>query len=195
MCPGSVQKVVVLSILVFTSVSKELLLAKASQRCKHPLNRNGNSVIVRGNQPTDGQPTKHGEVWNHHLHDCLLHRIFRRRSKKTSKLRATGLCARNSPVTGEFPTQRVSNAEDVSIWWRHHVFCLPLWWSYFSWYSSISEIDITLSLLLKPVCFSATSEKINTKYHNKLFIITEAQWNISLTGICLIQQDCQPYRT
>ena len=26
----------------------------------------------------------------------------------------------NSPVTGEFPTQRASNAEIVSIWWRHH---------------------------------------------------------------------------
>ena len=25
------------------------------------------------------------------------------------------------PVTGEFPAQRVSNAENVSIWWRHHV--------------------------------------------------------------------------
>ena len=41
------------------------------------------------------------------------------RSKKTSKLRATGLCAGNSPVTGEFPAQMASNA-DVSIWWRHH---------------------------------------------------------------------------
>ena len=26
----------------------------------------------------------------------------------------------NSPVTGEFPTQKARNAEDVSIWWRHH---------------------------------------------------------------------------
>ena len=26
----------------------------------------------------------------------------------------------DSPVTGEFPTQRASNAENVSIWWRHH---------------------------------------------------------------------------
>ena len=26
----------------------------------------------------------------------------------------------NSPVTGEFPVQRASNAENVSIWWRHH---------------------------------------------------------------------------
>ena len=35
----------------------------------------------------------------------------RRRSKKTSKLR----------VTGEFPAQRASNVENVSIWWRNHV--------------------------------------------------------------------------
>ena len=57
---------------------------------------------------------------NHQPHDCLLDRLFRRRSKKTSKLRVTDLCAGNSPVTGEFPTQRASNTENVSIWWRHH---------------------------------------------------------------------------
>ena len=45
----------------------------------------------------------------------------RRRSKKTSKLRVSGLCEGNSPVTGEFPAQRASNTENVSIWWRHHV--------------------------------------------------------------------------
>ena len=50
-------------------------------------------------------------VSNHQPHDCLLNRLFRRRSKKTSKLRVTGLCAGNSPVTGQFPAQRVSNAE------------------------------------------------------------------------------------
>ena len=53
-------------------------------------------------------------------HDYLLSRSFRRRSKKTSKLRVTGLCDGNSPVTGEFPSQRASNAENVSIWWRHN---------------------------------------------------------------------------
>ena len=42
-------------------------------------------------------------------------------SKKTSKLRITGLCEGNLPVTGEFPAQRASNVENVSIWWRHHV--------------------------------------------------------------------------
>ena len=36
-------------------------------------------------------------VSNHQPHDCLLNRLFRRRSKETSKLRVTGLCAGNSP--------------------------------------------------------------------------------------------------
>ena len=44
----------------------------------------------------------------------------RHRSRKTPKLRVTDLCARNSPETGEFSAQRASNAENVSIWWRHH---------------------------------------------------------------------------
>ena len=43
------------------------------------------------------------------------------RSKKTSKLRVTGLCEGNSPVTGEFPAQRASNAENISIRWRHQM--------------------------------------------------------------------------
>ena len=51
---------------------------------------------------------------------CLLNRLFGRRSKKTSMPRVIGLCVGNSPVTGEFPTQRASNAEKVSVWWRHH---------------------------------------------------------------------------
>ena len=57
---------------------------------------------------------------NHQPRDCLLNRLFRRRSKKTSKLRVTALCAGNSSENGEFPAQMASNAENVSIWWRHH---------------------------------------------------------------------------
>ena len=63
---------------------------------------------------------KRDGVSNHQPSDCLLNRLFRRSSKKTSKLRVTGLCAGNSPVTGEFPTQRASGMGNVSIWWRHH---------------------------------------------------------------------------
>ena len=66
-------------------------------------------------------------VSNHQPHDCLLNRLFRRRSKKTSKLRVTGLCAGHSPGTGEFLAQMASNVENVSIWWRHHEYsAVPL---------------------------------------------------------------------
>ena len=53
-------------------------------------------------------------VPNHQSHDCLFNCLFRCRSKKTSKLRVTGLCAGKSQ-------QMASNAENVSIQWRHHV--------------------------------------------------------------------------
>ena len=52
--------------------------------------------------------------------DRLLNRLFRHRSKNMSKLRATGLYEGNPPVAGGFPSDRASNAENVSIWWRHH---------------------------------------------------------------------------
>ena len=73
-------------------------------------------------------------VRNHQPHDCLLNRLFRRRSKKTSKLHVTGLWAGKSPVISPHKGQwcgaltfslicvwMASNAENVSIWWRHHV--------------------------------------------------------------------------
>ena len=48
----------------------------------------------------------------------------RRRWKKTSKLHD------NSPMIGEFPTQRASNMENISIWWHHHVIQQRLWVSF-----------------------------------------------------------------
>ena len=54
-------------------------------------------------------------ISNHQPHNCLPKRLFRRRSKKTSKLPVTGLCAGNSPETSEFPAQRANNTENVSI--------------------------------------------------------------------------------
>ena len=65
----------------------------------------------------------HDSVSNRQPHDCLLNRLFRlfrRRLKKTSKLRVTGLCEGNSPETGEFPAQMASYAKNISTWWRHH---------------------------------------------------------------------------
>ena len=73
--------------------------------------------------PPKTLPWRHNgldSVSNHQHHHCLLSRLFGLRSKKISKLRVTGLCAWNSPGTGEFPAQMASYAENVSIWWRHH---------------------------------------------------------------------------
>ena len=84
---------------------------------------------------------------NHQPHGCLLNRLCRRRSKKTSKLRVTGLCAGNSPWTGEFPAQMASNAENVSIWWRHHV--LKFWQSEYHTTPVISSCEILAHILIK----------------------------------------------
>ena len=53
------------------------------------------------------------DVSNHQPHDCLLNCIFRRRSKKTSKLRATGLFEGNSPVTGRWPRNSPHKGPDT----------------------------------------------------------------------------------
>ena len=56
----------------------------------------------------------HAGVSNHQPHGCLLNRLFRRKSKKTSKLRVTGLCAGNSPGTGILWPQ--NDVENVPLW-------------------------------------------------------------------------------
>ena len=65
-------------------------------------------------------------VSNNQPHACLLDSLFGCKSMKISKFRVTGLCARNSPETGDFPAQMASNAENDSIWWRHHVLMILL---------------------------------------------------------------------
>ena len=59
-------------------------------------------------------------VSNHQPHDCLLNRLFRRRSKKTSKLRVTGLCVGISPGPVNSPhkwpvTRKMFPFDDVII--------------------------------------------------------------------------------
>ena len=78
------------------------------------------SICYYSLKPLQYRQNGRDSVSNHQPHHCLLNRQFRRRSKKTSKLRVTGLCAGNSLGTGEFPAQMASNAKNVSIWWRHH---------------------------------------------------------------------------
>ena len=48
----------------------------------------------------------------------LFAQLFVQEQIKNIKL--TGLCEGNPPLTGGFPSQRVSEAKNGSIWWRHH---------------------------------------------------------------------------
>ena len=72
--------------------------------------------------------------------------------KKTSKLRVTGLCEGNSPVTGEFLAQVVSNAENFPIWWRRHAMAQTkrkqntTWWDVLFLYTGGSKDRATYML-------------------------------------------------
>ena len=57
---------------------------------------------------------EHDGVSNDQPHDCLLNRLFRRISKKTSKIRVTGLCEGNSPHKGPV-TREMFPFDDVII--------------------------------------------------------------------------------
>ena len=87
-----------------------------------------------------------------------------RRSKKTRKLYVTGLCEGNSPVNGEFPALRASNAENVSIWWRDNGYAhkqhptrgtypwnmpMDLWWFVFIVIVYLPMFSSVASLILE----------------------------------------------
>ena len=66
-------------------------------------------------------------VSDHQPHGCLLNRLFRRRSKETSKLRVTGLCVGNSPGPVNSPhkgpvTRNLFPFDDVIMRWYFFLF-------------------------------------------------------------------------
>ena len=107
-------------------------------------------------------------VSNHHPYDCLLNRSFRRRSKKTSKLRATGFCEVKSPMTGDIHAQRAGNAENASIWWRHHA----------QWRFSKRHVWIVRCLIYPRRLVAAPSSMITTKSVLKFVQIIDNIGNI-----------------
>ena len=82
-------------------------------------------VLLKPPDPLQWRHNGRDGVSNNQPHDCLLNRLFRHKSKKTSKLRVTGLFAGNSPVTGEFPAQRAVTRKmfvfnDVIMLWLYN---------------------------------------------------------------------------
>ena len=70
--------------------------------------------------------------------------------RKHQKLCVTGLREGNSPVTGEFPTQRASNVESVSIWWHH----------YETWCSQLKLIP----------CLESPPQSVSTSNMNEMLV-------------------------
>ena len=71
----------------------------------------------------------------------------------------------NSPVTGEFPTQRASDAENVSIWWRHH--------GYNIWHGSyLGQYHVLIGLenppLYIPLCVTCFVFRFVCSFHHML---------------------------
>ena len=99
-------------------------------QCPHPQvyttamtshERQGVSNSHRG-APLQWRHNERDGVSNHHL--MIVYST--RRSKKTSKLRVSGLCEGNSPVTDELPAQRASYGKGFQLmtasWHRHSPF-------------------------------------------------------------------------
>ena len=135
-----------------------------------------NLVFPQGENPLQWRHNECDGVSNHQPHGCLPKRLFRRRSKKTSKLCVTGLCEGNSPVTGEFPAQRASNAENVSIWWRHHANNIP--WRHSA---SISRVDMEHAKIDREwlfwkgsiTCCIAATHQMSDQYSKSLMITSQ----------------------
>ena len=120
----------------YSDISCSIELITSSSRCMKTKENEKGSLRWRHNE--------RDSVSNHQPHDCLRNRLFRRRSKKTSKLRLTGLCVGKSPGTDEFPAQMASYAENVSIWWRHHgMFMVVIHYNDITWVTRRPKSSVT----------------------------------------------------
>ena len=103
-------------------------------------------------------------VPNHFHLICWLKILFSRTSKNTLKLRVTGLCEGNPAMTGAFRSQKAINAENVSIWWRHHVLLHSkqrhLCWEVFNVVYRPSETNMFNQIILGQCVTSGLSDII-----------------------------------
>ena len=132
------------------------------------------------------QPTRHqkelilcgcASQWRHNERDgvsiyrrlgCLIKRLFRRRWNETSLLRIIGLSFGYIPAIGEFPAQRASNVENVSISRGHHMRLMAL--SVLNFILGRCHIGVRMGLCLVYVTsFGATSDKKSIKWRHYRF--------------------------
>ena len=86
------------------------------------VDRTTKTVILNTQGTLQWRDDERDGVSNYRHLDCSFNRLFRRRSKKTSKLRATGPSEGNPPVTDGFPSQRPGDAEILmTSWWKYAI--------------------------------------------------------------------------
>ena len=102
-------------------------------------------------------------VSNHQPHGCLLKRLFGRRSKKTPKLRVTGLCAWNSPGPVNSPhkgpvTRKMFPFDDVIMFFLNFFIVRQNKWS------QHSMSVMTLAPRTRPSAPPRSHSKLNRVY-------------------------------
>ena len=109
--------------VVYSETLSELLITHLRSRFRMPPKCHGiSSLIMRcliGEilalwpfLPLQWRHNGRNDVWNHQPHDCLLNRLFTRRSREASKLRLTGLPVGKSPHKGSV-MRRMCPFDDV----------------------------------------------------------------------------------
>ena len=151
-------------------------------------------VFVSNHNFTPPIHWRHNEcdgVSNHQRHNCLLNRLVRRRSTKAPKLRITGHCEGNSPVTGEFPAQRASKAKIFPIWLRHRDPREKIWVRYKNTHLNDKAIVIILKYVVQIYfirsCF--THQWLETTYFTACYFLKRDDtlgdfYGYVNTGIC-----------
>ena len=157
-------------MIVWILTACVFLMSNNGEKCKYSCTFLWNNLTCKGVNihillSLRWRHNDHDSASNHQPRGCLLNRLFRRKSKKTSKLRVTDLCA------GEFPAQRASCAENVSIWWRHHVYnhlaCKGLTWQISEWLDFERSGDNTICYLIikwAPACIQASCHYLREFY-------------------------------
>ena len=121
----------------------------------------------------------HRKAWmKHYINKCLLNHLFRRRSKKTSKLRVTGLCTGNSPGPVNSPhkgpvTRKMFPFDDVMMHWsnaeEYGQMKIFLHKTGYVWYG-FQPISIWLRLLIyKEVILELTNHTFHLQFHPIFF--------------------------
>ena len=92
----------------------------------------------------------------------------------------------NSPVTGEFPAQRASNAQNVSIWWCHHDIGWASIVQVLQWFQAVLEQHCCIEahiMFVTYLCYRSMIENDN---------ILQIAGIIRLASVTMMGVHCQP---